>query len=280
MDEQVTQLSAAIPRRINKWLCHKLECLDEFFSIYTRNNPRYYLELFAGCGVCTCRDSNCQVDGSELRAAKNGFSSFTFIAKDSHDSKNLKKLLKPLDANSRVIHGNCISEGVIRQAFDFIPRSASSLALVDPPGFNRLRWSTIKKLAAHGTDWKGSKIDLLIVFPLEMALLRNLTRPDCQASINRLYGNTEWQTVRQQKLEGAIGQAKARKQLIKLYTDGLKELGYRHVAELTPAPFSTPPNYHIIWGSDGENRLDKLAEIWHKPRYLPCELFGNIGKRK
>jgi len=280
MDEQVFQPSEAIPHRINKWLCHKLECFSEFFELYSKDNPRYYIELFAGCGVCTCKDSNCLVDGSELRAAKNGFPSCIFIARDSHDFRNLKKLMKPIKTESCIIHGNCISEGVLQQAFDFIPRSASSLALVDPPGYNRLRWSTIRKLTSHGTDWKGNKIDLLIIFPLEMALLRNLTRMDCEASINRLYGNREWQPVRQQKIEGVIGQEKARKQLIVLFNDGLKKLGYRYVEDLTPAPFSNPPNYHIIWASDSHNRLEELTEIWHKPRYLPCEMFGNSGTKK
>ncbi len=276
MDEGLVQPSEAIPRRINKWLCHKLECFSEFFDLYAKNNPRYYIELFAGCGICTCRDSNCRVDGSELRAAKNGFYGCVFITRDSQNYRNLKKALKAVKGESCVIHGNCISENVMRQAFDYIPRSASSLALIDPPGYSRLRWSTIKKLAVHGADWKGNKIDMLILFPLEMALLRNLTRADCEASINRLYGNHSWQAVRQQKLEGAIGQTKARKQLISLFNEGLKKLGYKYVADLTPAPFSNPPNYHIIWASDTDNRLSELIEIWHKPRYLPCEMFGKL----
>ncbi|MFC1846588.1 three-Cys-motif partner protein TcmP [Chloroflexota bacterium] len=277
MDEQCLQPSVTIPRRINKWLCHKLECFSEFAKVYSKDNPRCYLELFAGWGICTCKDSNCIIDGSELRALKDGFLKCIFITRDSNDTRELKKLAKPVKAESHVINGNCISEKVMQQAFDFIPRSASSLAFVDPPGYNRLRWSTIKKLATHGTDWKGHRMDLLIVFPLEMALLRNLTRTDCEASINRLYGNHLWQSVRQHKLEGVIGQAKARKQLVSLFKDGLKELGYRYVEDLTPAPFSRPPNYHIIWASDSDSRLAELSEIWHKPRYLACEMFGNSG---
>ncbi|MFC1865237.1 three-Cys-motif partner protein TcmP [Chloroflexota bacterium] len=280
MDESAIKPSKAIPQRINKWLCHKLECFSEFFEVYSGKNLKYCLELFAGCGACTCRESNCLVDGSELRAMQSGFSRCIFIARDSLDFKNLKMLIKPIKAEGCVIHGNCISESVIQKAFDLIPRSASSLAVIDPPGYNRLRWSSIRKLVDHGIDWKGNKIDQLIIFPLEMALLRNLTRPDCEASINRLYGNRDWQQVRQQKIDGSIGQEKARKQLIALFNAGLKKLGYRYVEDLVPAPFSNPPNYHIIWASDSGSRLEQLSQIWHKPRYLHCEMFGNSGIKK
>jgi three-Cys-motif partner protein len=163
----------------------------------------------------------------------------------------------------------------MRQAFDLIPRSAASFALIDPPGYTRLRWSTIRKLAAHGIDWRGHNMDLLIIFPLEMALLRNLTRLECEASINRLYGNQKWQQVRQKRLDGKIGHDKTRKQLVDLFKAGLKSLGYRYVEDLRPARFSNPPYYHLIWASDSSSRIKELANAWSRERYLPCELFHN-----
>jgi three-Cys-motif partner protein len=271
--------NSQIPRKINKWLCHKLECFGEFVNTYSTDKSRCYLEPFAGCGLCTCKDTDCIVDGTELRALKNGFLRCIFIVRDSRDAASLKKLNTHIKADSSVINGNCISEKVIRRAFDLIPRSASSFAFVDPPGYNRLRWSTIKKLATHGRDWKGHKADLLIVFPLEMALLRNLTRPDCEASINRLYGNQQWQAVRQKRLDSKIGHSEARKHLVSLFKAGLKSLGYRYVEDVKPARFSNPPNYHLIWASDSSSRAEQLADIWSKPRYLPCELFGDMGKK-
>ena len=123
-------------------------------------------------------------------------------------------------------------------------------------------------------------MDLLIVFPLEMALLRNLSRPDCEASINRLYGNREWQPVRQKMLDKKIGHNEARQKLVSLYKEGLKGLGYRYVEDLKPARFSNPPNYHLFWASDTRNRLQELTDIWSKPRYLPCELFGKVSVKK
>jgi hypothetical protein len=126
-----------IPRRISKWMCHKLECLADFFNTYAEENSnRYYLEPFAGCGSCTCRGTDCVVDDSELRAlkAKSRFSKCIFIVRESPDAENLARLTKSYAAGT-IITGNCINEVVLRRAFNIIPRSAASLALIDPMGY-------------------------------------------------------------------------------------------------------------------------------------------------
>lgn len=271
-----------VARQISKWVCHKLECFSDYIEAYTRKySGGCYLELFAGCGSCSCRGTDCLIDGSELRAlkTKNGFTKCIFVVRNGQDAENLERLTTALNSDSTVITGNCISERVMRQVFDLIPRSAASFAFIDPPGYARLRWSTLKKLAAHGRDWRGHRMELLITLPLEMALLRNLTRPECEASINRLYGNRQWQQIRQKILDGKIGADKARRQLVALFKAGLKSLGYRYVGDQKPARFSNPPYYHLIWASDRDSMAKELADAWGKPRYLPCELFHDEQQR-
>ena len=136
-----------------------------------------------------------------------------------------------------------------------------------------LRWKTIERLASHGADWKGKKMDLLIVFPLEMALLRNLTRPECEASINRLYGSQQWKEIKQEKRDGKIELDEVRHRLVALFKDRLKGLGYKYVADFKPVAFSRSPFYHLIWASDKDSGTKFLEETWGKPRYLPCELL-------
>jgi three-Cys-motif partner protein len=271
------------PRKIRNWICHKLECFADYIEAYTSmmgKNQCYYLELYAGCGNCVCVGTDCVIEDSALRAlkAKTKFDRCIFIVGDAGDAKSLKKLTASYDS-ANIISGNPVSDKVLRQVFDIIPRSASSLALIDPQGYRKLRWSTIKKLATHSKDWRGHKIELLIIFPLEMALLRNLNRPDCRASITRLYGNKKWEEVREKRLEGKIRLNKARKQLVELYKDGLKDLGYRHVTDFKPNYLSKPPLYHVISASDSEGRARMLAEAWGKERYLPCELLYTGKKR-
>ena len=268
------------PKQISKWTCHKLECLADFVEAYTKARETancYYLELYAGCGSCICKSADCHIDDSQLRVLKTEtkFAKYIFVVRDPQDAESLKRLVSPFNTgnNIELIPGNCISEPVIRQLFTLIPRTASSFALIDPPGYRRLRWSLVRKLAAHGSDWRGHKIELLIIFPLEMALLRNLMRPECEASITRLYGNRKWQETRQQWQEGEIEIGEVRHRLVALFKTGLKGLGYKYVEDFEPTWSAKLTPYHLIWASDRDNRIKMIDAAWGKPRYLPCELF-------
>jgi three-Cys-motif partner protein len=264
-----------IPRRIRRWACHKLECFTDCVDAYTKSlaNDYYYLELYAGCGQCLCDGTDCCIDDSSLRVLKMKFAEYIFVVRDSQDAESLKELAATHDGNNiEIITGNCNSVKIVRQLLDLIPRSASSFAFIDPPGYRMLRWKTIERLATHGADWKGNKMDLLILFPVEMALLRNLMRPECQASINRLYGSQQWDEIKQERLSGKIEPDETRYRLVNLFKSGLSGLGYRHVKDFKPTGFSKSPYYHLIWASDRDNSKI-LEEAWGKPRYLPCELL-------
>jgi len=269
---------------IRKWACHKLECFGDYIEAYTAalGKGRYcYLELYASGGKCLCKGTDCVIEDSALRALSTTrkFDHHILISKDPDDAQSLAHLTASYDNNASIITGNCVSESVLQQAFDLIPRSASTFTLIDPPGYRQLRWSTIRKLAAHGHDWKGHKVELLILFPLEMALLRNLTRPDCEASINRLYGHRDWQEISQKRLAGKMSLEKMRKKLVRLFMMGLKGLGYKYVEDFTPASPSTHPLYHVISANDSQRRAKLINEAWSKARYLPCELLYDKKER-
>jgi three-Cys-motif partner protein len=269
---------------IRKWVCHKLECFDDYIEAYTSalGKGNYcYLELYASGGKCLCKGTDCIIEDSALRAlgTTRQFDRYIFIAKDPNDAQSLEQLTAASDNNASIITGNCVSERVLQKAFDLIPRSASSFALIDPSGYRQLRWSTIRKLAAHGQDWKGHKLELLILFPLEMALLRNLTRPECQSSITRLYGNRQWQEISQKRIDGKISLEKMREKLVRLFKAGLKELGYKYVEDFRPASPSSHPLYHVISANDSRRRANMIAEAFGKARYLPCELLYDKKER-
>ena len=264
---------------ISKWHCYKLECFSDFIEAYsgTLEGRCCYVELYAGCGRCICRDGNCEIDDAEPRVLKSGtkFDKYIFVVQDPEDATSLVELTSPYRAQEsiEIVNGAFINEPVLEEIFDLIPRSVSSFALIDPPGYRRLRWSLLRKLASHSGDWKGRKMDLLIIFPLEMALVRNLTRPECEASITRLYGNRKWQTTKDELLEGKIRLGKVRQQLVELFKTGLKGLGYRHVADFKPGGFGGSRVYRVILATDNDSRVKLLEEAWGKERYLPCELL-------
>ncbi len=263
-----------IPRQIGRWACHKLECLADYMAAYTRGlaTRYYYLELYAGCGQCLCHGTDCCIDDASLRALDMGFARYIFVVGNRRSAENLKQLTAAGD-NVEIITGNCNRGQVIRRVFDLIPRSASSFVLIDPSGYRRLHWATIEQLATHGTDWQGNKMELLIIFPLEMALVRNLMRPECRASITRLYGNQQWQAIKQERLSGNIGLDEVRQQLVELFKAGLRNLGYNYIEDFKPTGFSRQPFYHLILASDSNRGADVLKDAWGKPRYLPCELL-------
>jgi len=263
------------PDRIKRWTCHKLECFADYVDAFARGHGDalcYYLEPFASYARYVCDGTDCRIDGASLRALKSGFSRYIFIARDSRDAESLKQLAT-VRGNIDVMTGNSNNIELLRQALDLIPRSASSFAFIDPSGYRRLHWTTIKRLAVHGTDWKGNRMELLIVFPLEMGLLRNLARPECQPAITRFFGNLEWQEIEQKWADGKMGTDDVRKRLVELFKKGLKGLGYRHVEDFRPTRFSRQPFYHLIAASDRPGAGGILREAWGKTRYLPCELL-------
>lgn len=256
------------PKQLKKWASHKLECLTEYIAAQAKTYdglPAAYIEPFYE----DARENN---PPPALKTS--GFAHYIFVARNSQQASHLKKLATTRKEKIHVVTGRLINESVLKKAYDVIPRSMPSLALADPLGYRRLRWSVVSKLAAHGQDWKGRKTDILIIFPLEMSLARNLTRPECAASITRLFGNSHWLKIKESLSKNKINLEEARQQLLALYKKGLKELGYRHVSDQSPAPFSNPPVYHVIHASDRDSFAEMLADVWSRPRYLPGELFA------
>ena len=254
--------------QLKKWARHKLESLGDYLENHAAGlkSSTYYIDLFSHHAAESVAPPALETETQ--------FDGYVFVARDGGQAREIRRLSAAHRGKTTVISGSLVHDSVVRRLFDSIPRSASSFALFDPPGYRRLRWSLVKKLATHGVDWRGHKTDLLIIFPLEMALTRNLTRPECAASITRLFGGSDWLEIKKSLVDGSINLDAVRHQLIALYKKGLKGLGYRYVNDASPAPFSRPPVYHVIWASDRQNRARLLADVWGRPRYLADELFA------
>jgi three-Cys-motif partner protein len=267
----------------NKWTCHKLESFSDFLKSYTqaaRKADYSYLELYSGYTAGPCLAENCQVEGTASRVLRSRarFSHLGFLAKSHAAALELKSLVDSHNAskNSLIIDGNPNNERTLRRLLDVVPRSSSSLVFIDSEGYRKLNWSTLEQLVQHGKNWQGQKMDLLIIFPLEMALLRNLMRPECQDSITRFYGNQQWEEIKRQKTIQKNRYPDTKRKLVELYKNGLWNLGYRYVEDYKPASPTHNPYYHLIYASDNLSRIKYLRESWGKSRYLPCELLYNI----
>jgi three-Cys-motif partner protein len=250
----------------------------------TRKAAYCYLELFTGYGVNPCNGVDCYLEGSSLRALKSKakFLRYGFLVQNRAAATSLKPLLSPYyaDYNIELATGNPNNEKYLRRILDVVPRSASSLVLIDPGGYRRLNWSTLEKLVAHGKNWQGEKMELLIIFPLEMALLRNLMRPECRESLNRFFGNHSWEDIKRQKQVSKTLPEELKYKLVELFKDGLRNLGYRYVEDFKPASPTHEPYYHLIYAGDSLSRKKYIKEAWGKPRFLRCELLYGSKIRK
>jgi three-Cys-motif partner protein len=196
-------------------------------------------------------------------------------------AENLKSLISPhnINHNAEVITGNPNNEKALSRLLDNVPRSASAIVFIDANGYRKLNWSTLESMAAHGKNWQGLKIDLLIIFPLEMALLRNLLRPECAVSVTRFYGNRLWEDIKRQ-MQIKMDPADTKEKLVELYKDGLRNLGYRYVESFKPASTTHDPYYFLIYASDNMSRRKYLKEAWGKPRFLRCELLYGVTNKE
>ena len=114
-------LPEKISRPIGKWTCYKLECFADYIEAFAQrvNNTNYcYLELYAGCGQCTCKGTDCTIDDSPLRTlnARTKFARYIFVVRDSQDAESLKQMTAPYNAaNIKIITGNPVNDKVLQQ---------------------------------------------------------------------------------------------------------------------------------------------------------------------
>ncbi len=253
----------------------------ESYARSTRKAAYCYLELFAGPGSYSCSEMNCSLEGSGLRVLKTGanFTRYGFLTPQKTIADNLQSSLASMGKDQlQIMVGNPNNPRTLIRFIDNIPRSASSLAFIDPGGYRRLNWKTLEILAELGKNRQGQKTDLLIIFPLEMALLRNLARPECAPSVTRFYGHRRWEELKILKLSSQAEDIKPR--LVELFKNGLSSLGYKYVEDFKPVAPTHDPYYHIIYAGDTVSRLKQIKKAWGRPRFLRCELLYGIQKEK
>lgn len=170
------------PRLVSKVYCHKLECLEDFLKSFASGGSAQgycYLELFAKPGEYRCKESGAIVKDLSHRALriKPGFGRYVFAVPSADHPAEFSGI------DALVISGNILYDSTRRQIFDQIPRSSDILCIIDPSGYSRLRWSTMKKIITGGTNWQGYRMDMLFIFPLENALFKNISRLNCRYSL-------------------------------------------------------------------------------------------------
>ena len=246
------------------WAASKLWFWNRYIDITTSSmvgHPGWpeglvYLDLFAGPGVCTIRNTNRRVPGSPLIAANapRQFRKILLCELDPNNAQACEDRLKKSPARDRykLFCGDCNEK--ISQIVKEIPRGALTLAFLDPTGLHA-RIDTIKTLAETG------RVDLLILFPDAVDVIRNVETyiPDLDSNLDQVLGpdshwREEWRAI-----GGAEG-SKARRLFATLYKRQLEKHAQYTVFGEEVIKGKNGPLYRLVFASKHERGL----EFWDK----------------
>jgi len=231
-------------RRIKNHTTYKLEYIKKYIEAYLsatkKLKEKYYIDAFAGSGKCLLCNDKCKssggkrcyicgrgevVNGSVFISlkCKNIFNKYLFIDKDKKCVEEIKKLiLKDTDIGEEVKKRIEIKQGDSNLLLDdefskSIDYYTGCLILLDPEG-PELSWNIIKSLSVI------KKLDLLILYPYDMALVRMMNKK-YKERINNFYGSTEWQIIRNKKISPQM----KKEEILNLYIGSLRKIGFEYV---------------------------------------------------
>lgn len=216
-----------------------------------------YVDLFAGPGVCTIRESDDRVPGSPLiaAAAPKPFQRLLFCELDKRLAKACEERVAKRIPKDRFMvfpqDCNLAIEGVARE----LPLGALTLAFLDPTGLH-LWFETVRRLSVCGA------VDLLILFPDGVDILRNAAHlyfDQSESNLDRTLGpNSQWRERIAQS--NTSDRSQLRRLYATIYKDQLRRYaGYTHFGEEVIRS-RTGPLYRLIYATKHPRGLD----FWEK----------------
>ncbi len=222
-----------------------------------------YIDLFSGPGICTIRETGRRLPGSPMIAAyaPKPFRKLLLCELNALDAAACEQrlLASPAKGNFQLFIGDC--NYVVRDLISAIPQDALSLAFIDPTGLHA-NLSTICALT------KSRKIDLLILFPDAVDVLRNVDEfyfPRLDSNLDLVLGiDSGWREA-WNKLGSQDGPT-ARRLFTTLYMEQLKKhAGYNHFGEeVIRGPKG--PLYRLIFATKHERGLAFWKKVTKKER--------------
>ena len=235
-------------------------CADYFrqFAKASRRAPdRYYIDGYASSGKGIDPRTGEQYDGSALRSldVDPPFTGCYFVEKDERRAKALAEATA-VHPNAHVFCGDANVE--IPKILATLNPKAPTLAFLDPEG-TQLHWRTVEGLAAHKRRRGRFKVELLILFPLQMSILRLLNfktgkiPPGHARKLDLALGaSTPWRDLVAKRLTGEIATPEETEvAFLDAYCHGLhRRLGYAYVLHRAVASEMGRPLYYLIFASD------------------------------
>jgi three-Cys-motif partner protein len=183
------------------------------------------------------------------------FTEVYLIEKDPRPARELQKIAAE-NPEARVINADV--NVAIPELLRTMNRRAPTFAFLDPEG-TELHWKTVEALARHKpVPPAKTKIELLILFPLQMCVLRLLNFKSGkvpQGHVRKLEAmlgaESPWREIWQRRLLGEITTPEeTRAAFLDAYCHQLKGLGYRHVLAREVAGDTGRALYYLVFASD------------------------------
>lgn len=229
-----------------------------------------YVDLFAGAGICTLRESKKRIPGSVLIAANapKPFARIIACEENPTFAKTCRTRLSRTVVKSRchVLVGDC--NRLIDEIVALIPHRSLTLAFVDPKGLDA-QFQTMAVLS------RERRVDFVALFPDAYDISRNAEyryRKDPNSKLDQNLGPDSGWRKRLDSHDNPTG-IKKRRLFAEIYIEQLKRhLGYRHFRQAT-IPLEGRPLYSLIYASKHELGLKFWDEALKKEASGQRRLF-------
>jgi three-Cys-motif partner protein len=265
-----------------------LACYLKGFAQACKRHPSgwYALDIFAGGGLNSSETTGTEIPGSALialQARPPPAQRVVLCERDSRALPALRHRVAPFGDRAQVFARDANAE--IGDMLALIPRDAPAFAFLDPEG-SELAWSTVEAVARRKPA-THTKVEQLILLPTDMGFVRTLPlerdiTEAAAAKIDAMYGHDRWRPIYEARRSGRINAEAARTQYVRLYAQGLRDLGYAYVQERQitkegAGGAAGGPMYFLMHASDHEAGERIMDHCFNKKHIRPGEQLGQQG---
>jgi three-Cys-motif partner protein len=265
VDELPVRTSGAGP-----WTLEKLEIVWRYllaFSNACKRAPAFhFVDGFSSLGVNVI--GNRRVAGSPLLAleAEPVFSKCLLMDLDEETVGILQQRTAKYGDRAVVRQGDC-NVDLVPAMRDVLGPWDPGLVLLDPEG-TELAWSTVEAIARFKT--RKTKLEQLILLATHTGWLRMLAKDGtvqdwAAEKMTHMYGNEKWRDIHQARALGRISTDDATTDYVRLYGNGLRDLGYTHVLdrEIRDRGFDGRLRYFLIFASEHDLGYKIMEHIFN-----------------
>jgi three-Cys-motif partner protein len=263
-------------RNAASWTEEKLMILEAYLSAFARACRKaggwYCLDLFAGTGLNWSTTRAVAIRGSALIALDAGSPEATKVIIAEKDPRAFAALeQRTARYGDRVVGVNDDANRVATDLLAFVPVRAPGFAFLDPEG-SELEWGTVSAIADHKRGHSPNKVEQLILFPTDMGFVR--LAPDHPELVTRIYGHEEWRAIYDERVAGKLSAEEARSAYVRLYGQGLRDLGYRTVLDRQIKKANGAPMYFLLFATDNEAGQRIMDWVFDQVRMRVIEELG------